>query len=103
MPNGPLLLFWGGAESGFWAAGHNPERYAGRVKCPTLLMLGREDPYVSAGETRAVYTALKGPKMFKVWGGMGHQDYLKKEPLAWTQLVNYFLEKVPGQAPQPEG
>ncbi len=95
FPMAPLLLFWGGAESGFWAAGHNPERYAGSVKCPTLLMWGREDANVSAGETRAIYTALRGPKMLKVWEGMGHQDYLRKEPVAWAKLVTYFLGKAP--------
>ena len=93
FPMAGLLVFWGGVEGGFWAVGHNPERYAGSVKCPALLMWGREDASVSAGETRAIYTALKGPKMLKIWESMGHQDYLQKEPLAWPATVLGFLRK----------
>jgi alpha-beta hydrolase superfamily lysophospholipase len=97
FPMAGLLLFWGGAENGFWAAGHNPARYAGSVRCPALLLWGREDASVSAAETRAIYTALKGPKMLKIWEGMGHQDYLRKEPQAWPATVLGFLQNA--QAP----
>ena len=92
FPMAALLLFWGGVEGGFWAPGHNPAQYAGSVKCPTLLMWGRQDANVSAEETRAIYTALQGPKMLKVWEEMGHQDYLRKEPLAWPKVVLGFLQ-----------
>ncbi len=91
FPMAGLLVFWGGVEGGFWAPGHNPVRYAGSVTCPALLMWGREDANVSAGETRAIYNALCGPKILKVWEGMGHQDYLKKEPKQWPAVVLGFL------------
>lgn len=38
FPMAGLLVFWGGVQNGFWAFGHNPIKYAGTIKCPTLLL-----------------------------------------------------------------
>jgi uncharacterized protein len=38
FPMAGLLVFWGGAQHGFWAFGHNPTDYAKRINCPTLIL-----------------------------------------------------------------
>ena len=93
FPMAPLLVFWGGIQNGFWAFGHNPIEYAKRVNCPTLLMRGGEDKYVSKQETDDIYANLSCPKQKIVYPLAGHENYLVKYKNEWVNDVKGFLRK----------
>ncbi|MFT4062089.1 MAG: alpha/beta fold hydrolase [Edaphocola sp.] len=92
FPLAGLLVFWGGAENGFWAFGHNPENYASHIDCPVLLMYGGKDPNVSKEETEAIFDNLKGPKTLKIYPEAGHENYLLKYRQDWSNDVTKFLK-----------
>lgn len=52
FPLADLLVFWGGAQNGFNAFGHNPEDYARKIHIPVLLLCGGEDDRVRSFEIR---------------------------------------------------
>ena len=94
FPMAHLLMFWGGAENGFWAYGHNPEVYAKSVSCPALLMYGEKDDRVTRAETDAIYNNLAGPKQLLLFPEAGHEDYLKKYHNKWRESVGVFLSGI---------
>lgn len=101
FPMAGLLVFWGGTQNGFWAFGHNPIDYAQKVDCPTLLMYGEQDKKVSRAEIDSIFENLNGPKVLKTYPRAGHENYLTKYQLEWSQDVGGFLGG-PGFA-QPSG
>lgn len=92
FPMAGLLVFWGGAQHGFWAFGHNPTRYAGRVACPTLVLFGEKDKNVSRDEINDIYRNLPGEKSLRIYPQAGHENYLLKYKREWTEDVAGFLE-----------
>ena len=46
VPLAGLLTFWGGAQHGYWAFGHDSRTYAHHVNMPTLLIQGTADARV---------------------------------------------------------
>ena len=90
FPMAALLVFWGGAQNGFWAFGHNPTEYAKKVKCSTLLMYGEQDKNVSRGETDEIYTNLAGPKKLKIFKFTGHENFLAKNHDEWLKVCQIF-------------
>lgn len=92
LPMAPLLTFWGGAQHGFWAFGHNPTEYARSVRCPTLLMYGAKDPKVSMEETNAIFTNLAGRKTLRVYPEAGHENFLIQYEKEWAADVQAFLQ-----------
>lgn len=92
FPLAGLLVFWGGAQNGFWAFGHNPTDYARDITCPALLMYGQRDQKVTQAETDAIFRNLNGPKALKLYPLAGHESYLRHHPEAWTQDVDRFLK-----------
>ncbi|RZJ48058.1 MAG: alpha/beta hydrolase, partial [Flavobacterium sp.] len=91
FPMAGILLFWGGLQNGFWGFGHNPSEYAKNIKCPVLLLYGEKDKSVSRREINEIYTNLKGSKILKVFKNTGHENYLIKNKLEWTQYIKSFL------------
>ncbi len=91
FPMAGLLLFWGGAENGFWAFSHNPQDYAKQVDFPVLLLYGEQDKNVSRKEIDAIYTNLKGKKSLSTYPQAGHENYLLKYKTEWIQDVSTFL------------
>lgn len=91
FPMAGLLMFWGGAQNGFWAFDHKPVDYAKSISCPTLLLYGEKDPKVSRGEIDQIYANLKGPKRLKVYPNAGHENYLRKYEKEWTRDIHEFL------------
>jgi len=91
FPMAGLLVFWGGAENGFWAFGHNPIEYAKGVHCPTLLLYGEKDKSVSREETDEIFKNLAGKKQFKTYLKAGHENYLTQYKEEWVKDVQEFL------------
>jgi alpha-beta hydrolase superfamily lysophospholipase len=92
FPMAQLLVFWGGVENGFNAFSHNPEDYAGSIRCPALLIYGARDAKVSLEETAAIFRNLAGPKRLLTLPGAGHENYLKRYRNEWTAAVDSFLQ-----------
>ena len=90
-PLAELLVFWGGWQNDYDAAGHNPADYARQVQVPTLLMYGLRDRRVIRPEVEAIYRNLRGPKELVYFKDLEHQSYCKKEPQRWRAVVNRFL------------
>jgi alpha-beta hydrolase superfamily lysophospholipase len=93
FPMAELLVFWGGAENGFWAFGHNPTDYAKNVTIPALVLYGEQDNRVSRAEIDEIFSNLKGPKQLKTYPLAGHENYLIKYKDAWINDVTSFLSK----------
>jgi pimeloyl-ACP methyl ester carboxylesterase len=91
FPMAGLLVFWGGAENGFWAFDHNPTEYAKRIKIPVLLMYGEKDPKVSRAEIDEIYSNLPGTKQLVTFAQAGHENYLNQYRMPWLRAVNDFL------------
>ncbi len=102
-PLAELLVFWGGWQNDYDAAGHNPADYARQVRVPTLLMYGLRDRRVIKPEVEAIYRNLGGPKELVYFKNLEHQSYCKKEPQRWRAAVNRFLafQKSPQKTTTP--
>ena len=91
FPMAGLLVFWGGAQNGFWAFGHNPIEYAKNIRCPTLLLYGAKDEKVSRKEIDSIINNLQGRKSLKIYQQAGHENYLAKYKREWTNHIQEFL------------
>ena len=92
FPMAGLLVFWGGIQNGFWAFNHNPTDYAKYITCPTLLLYGEKDKNVSRQEIDNIFTNLAGQKQLKTYKLAGHENYLNKYKIEWTQDITEFLK-----------
>ena len=92
FPMAGMLMFWGGAQNGFWAFSHNPEDYAKNISSPTLLLFGEKDNRVSRQEIDTIYHNLKGSKQLVTYRLAGHENYLLKYKEKWVADVSHFLE-----------
>ncbi len=91
FPMADLLVFWGGAQNGFWGFSHNPDEYAKGINCPTLLMYGAQDDKVSRAEIDRIYDGLAAKKKLVVFAKAGHEDYLKVDKSLWVKEVGAFV------------
>lgn len=89
-PFGRLLLMWGGFRAGFSPALHNPMDYAKGVRCPTLLLQGAHDKYVSVADAERILANLALGRLY-VFMDCGHGEFLRKAPADWTREVGAFL------------
>lgn len=94
FPTTELLVFWGGVQHGANAFEHNPVEYARSVTCPTLLLGGAEDIYISAAELESIYQALQGPRTQIMMPAVGHDVLLPKTPEVQQQVAQ-FLDQLP--------
>lgn len=94
FPMANLLVFWGGVQNGFWAFSHNPEEYAKKITCPTLLLYGEKDKTVSREEIDAIFSNLSGTKKLKTYPLAGHENYLNKYKKEWLSDVKVFMGKL---------
>ncbi len=93
VPMASLLVFWGGAQSGFWGFGYKPSDYAKSITCNTLLIYGEQDKNVSRAETDKIYSNLAGPKQLKLIKNAGHENYLLHNRVEWVESVETFLKE----------
>jgi alpha-beta hydrolase superfamily lysophospholipase len=91
QPLATLITFWGGVEHGFWAFNMKPAEYAKKIKVPTLLQWGKNDPRVAESETDLIYHNLPDSKKLVVYATCGHESLCKKENSKWLMEVNNFL------------
>jgi alpha-beta hydrolase superfamily lysophospholipase len=91
FPGAQLLVFWGGLQHRFNGFRHNPVDYARAVSCPVLLLHGRQDPRVSAGQIEEVYANLAGAKELHFFDDLAHESYVAKRPQGWKERVARFL------------
>jgi pimeloyl-ACP methyl ester carboxylesterase len=96
FPMAGLLVFWGGAQHGFWAFGHNPTTYAQKAHFPVLLLYGEKDAKVSRTETESIFEQLPGTKVLHTYADAGHENYLLRYGHAWCSDVAAFLANLPG-------
>ncbi len=92
QPISTLLTFWGGAMHGFWAFNMMPSEYAKKIKCPTLLNCGKNDPRATAKEINDIYTNLAGVKKQVVFENSAHESLCTKEHEKWMANVTEFLK-----------
>jgi alpha-beta hydrolase superfamily lysophospholipase len=97
FPGALLMVFWGGWQHGYNAFAHKPVEYAKSVRCPVLLLHGREDRRVSVPQVESIYQNLPGEKEMHVFDGLGHESYAAKRPQHWKEWVGGFLDRRPGR------
>jgi len=91
-PLAQLLVFWGGVQLGYDGFQHNPVDYAGAVTCPTLVMRGERDPWVTGAETQALAARIGAPKRVVEVPGVGHEmPFVYPAPDLWVATVKRFL------------
>lgn len=93
FPMAGLLVFWGGAQNGFWAFGHNPTEYAKKIDCPTLLLYGEQDEKVSRAEIDEIFANISSKKQLVIYPRSGHENYLVKYKEKWKSDINTFLDE----------
>ena len=93
VPMAALLSFWGGLQSGYWAFTHNPQDYAKKVQCPTLLLFGVKDDRVSMEETKSIFANLGGKKVLALYPEMGHNVFTPENQEQWKRDVTIFLQQ----------
>lgn len=99
-----LVVFWGGWLHRFDGFRHDPEQYARRVTCPTLLLHGGADPQVSSEQMQVIHDNLRGDKRLHVFDGLGHESFVQLRPEEWKAVVGRFLgESVGGTIEGVEG
>ncbi|MDQ5826307.1 MAG: alpha/beta hydrolase [Chloroflexota bacterium] len=92
-PGSELVVFWGSVQQGFNGFEHNPEEYAAAIKCPTLVLHGKNDPRVTTDEALSIYARLPGTKQLAVIEDAGHESLAVYAPDRWKMRVERFLGK----------
>ena len=96
-----LVIFWGGWLHRFDGFRHDPERYARRVACPTLLLHGAADPQVSRPQMQVIHDNLGGARRLHVFDGLGHESFVQQRPEEWKAVVGAFLRESVGGKDEP--
>jgi hypothetical protein len=91
-----FVVFWGGWLHRFDGFAHDPQEYARRVTCPTLLLHGEADPQVSQAQMRVIHDNLGGAKRLHVFDGLEHESFVQKRPDEWKAVVGRFLQESAG-------
>jgi alpha-beta hydrolase superfamily lysophospholipase len=91
FPAAELLVFWGGLMLGYNGLRHDPVTYARHVRCPVLLLAGKDDQKVTPRQTLAVYDALACEKELHLFSGLGHESFAACRPEEWRSRVGAFL------------
>jgi uncharacterized protein len=92
QPVATMLTFWGGVLHGFWAFNMVPSEYAKKIKCPTLLNSGKNDPRATPKEINDIYNNLAGVKKQVVFENSAHESLCTKEHEKWMANVSQFLQ-----------
>jgi alpha-beta hydrolase superfamily lysophospholipase len=97
FPAAELLLLWGSIESGTNGFTHNPVEYAQHIACPTLILHGERDPWITAEEMQAVAHAIPGAARLLTVPNLGHEmPFVYGAPDLWVATVQQFLDRQSG-------
>lgn len=91
FPTAELLVFWGSVLHEFNGFAYNPVDYAKRVNCPTLLMQGELDKWVTVGEIKELFNNLNSPKELVIFPEIGHHMLVSAVEDKWYYSVDKFL------------
>lgn len=91
FPMAGLLTFWGGAQNGYWAFAHKPTDYAKSVRCPALILFGKQDNRVDGDDIDVIYQNLGGYKRLKIYPDEGHTVFTEANHKTWVADVTEFL------------
>jgi alpha-beta hydrolase superfamily lysophospholipase len=93
IPFAAGVAFWAGVQHGFNVFKHNPEAFARDVRCPTLLMQGGKDQYVSTDCAQRINAALGKYGTLQVIPEAGHAYLPLRATIPWRQSVKGFLDQ----------
>lgn len=91
FPGAHLLVFWGGAQHGYWGFDHAPVDYAASVTCPALVLNGTADRRARPADVRRVFDRLAGQKRLVWFDGVAHAKLSAADPARWSSSVRAFL------------
>jgi alpha-beta hydrolase superfamily lysophospholipase len=92
FPMAALLVFWGGAQNGFWGFSHNPTEYAKTIKSPVLLLYGGDDETVNEVERQTIYDNVPSDnKKYQALGNSKHHALFSENEAEWKKEVLDFL------------
>jgi uncharacterized protein len=94
FPISELLVFWGGLQHGFNGFDHNPVDYARQVKCPTLLLHGKQDRWTSITEINEIFNNINAKKQLITFDRSGHNLLASTDKELWKQSVEKFLNTI---------
>jgi uncharacterized protein len=94
FPTTELLVFWGGVQHGFNGFTHNPVDFARYVKCPTLIMNGKLDPWTSQSEIEEIFNNISADKQLVTFDRGGHDLLVSIDRQLWEKSVDRLLERV---------
>lgn len=90
-PAAELLVFWGGVQHGFNGFGHNPKHFAKAVNCPTLVIHGEQDPWMSVAEIETIFQNLPESSTLVTSPKAGHHQLIGVDRPLWEASLNQFL------------
>jgi uncharacterized protein len=97
FPAAELLTFWGSVQFGANGFTHNPVEYAKQIACPTLLMHGERDPWITADEMRSIAGAMPVLPHLLTVPARGHEmPFVYGAPELWVSTVREFLDEESG-------
>lgn len=85
-----LLLFWGGRRAGFDPRAHEPMAYARGVRCPTLLLHGAQDKYVTVEDAERIHGNVPNARLAVFQDG-AHGEFSRSVPNEWRRELADFL------------
>jgi uncharacterized protein len=94
FPVTELLVFWGGVQHGFNGFAHNPVDFARYVKCPTLIMNGKLDPWTSRSEIDEIFNNISTNKQLVTFDRGGHDLLVSIDRQLWEKSVERLLSQV---------
>lgn len=91
FPFTELLVFWGGIQQGFNGFTHNPSTYAQQVTCPSLILQGQQDRWITLSELKVFQQQFRGPTQQVLFPTAGHQLLITVDSERWQHKISQFL------------
>lgn len=68
-----------------------PINYIGNQNCPIFVIAGKHDKHTKISESKRLFSKAKEPKLFWEIADAEHEDFFKKQPIAYeTKVLDYF-------------
>ncbi|MDY6941132.1 MAG: alpha/beta fold hydrolase [Cyanobacteriota bacterium] len=93
FPLAELIVFWGGIQHGFNGFAHNPIAYARQVECPTLILHGEVDRWMSLAQIDELLANFAGETELAIFPDTGHQLLVTVDREFWGQSIDAFLDR----------